>query len=308
MLIFGGTGFVGRHLCSALFSSGQKATVVSRAPDKNFVASMSPLISALTLEEFQANETDLLEKHNTIIYAASRSVPGTFIGSPWLEYEENVQPAMQLFCKASQINKDMRIVFISSGGTIYGTHHTHPIKEDAPVEPISPYGLGKATIEQGLEYLGRTRDLDYRILRVSNPFGRWQSNPKQGIIPIAINAIQNDKPIVVFGQGHQVRDFIDADDLAEGILSAARSENCKQSILNIGSGHGITISEVFTMLEETLGRILKKESLPKRASDVTFSVLDCTRAKMILGWEAKTPLYQSVEKFINQQVEAQAPL
>ena len=210
---------------------------------------------------------------------------------------------MELFCKASRINSKMRIVFISSGETIYGTHHSRPITEDARVEPISPYGLGKATIEQGLEYLGRTHDLDYRILRVSNPFGRWQSNPKQGIISILINALQKDMPITVFGQGRQVLDFIDADDLSEGILKAAHSDNCKQSILNIGSGRGITISDLVKVLEQTIGRELKQERMPRRASDVSFSVLDCSRAKEVLNWEARTPLSESIEKYLKQQNE-----
>lgn len=98
-----------------------------------------------------------------------------------------------------------------------------------------------------------------------------------------------------------MRDFIDAGDLAEVILKSTGSDRCKQSIINIGSGRGITISKMFTVLEDTKGRTLKKENLPQRATDVSFSVLDCTRAKELLDWEATTPLSQSVEKFLKQQ-------
>lgn len=298
MLIFGGTGFIGRHVCQALFAAQQKATVVSRAPDTDFVANLAPFIDALTLKAFGEVRDQVLARIDTIIYAASQSVPHTFVGRPWCEYEQNVAPAIELFSRALQLNPGVKIVFISSGGTVYGSQHSQPIKESALIEPISPYGLGKAAIEHGLEFLGRTAGLNYCILRVSNPFGQWQNNPKQGIIPIAINAILNRQPITVYGGGTQIRDFIDADDLAQGILLAARSESCKQVILNMGSGKGVSICEVFGLLQDILGQELMQEQLAARDSDVPYSVLDCKRAKEVLNWEAQTQLSESIHKFL----------
>lgn len=298
MLIFGGTGFIGRHLCNAIRDSGGSATVVSRSPDPAFIASMGPHISALSLADFQARQDHVLADHDTIIYSASQSVPNTFVDRPWLEYEQNVVPAMKLFTRAVQINAAAKVVFLSSGGTIYGANHTQPIREDALVEPISPYGLGKVTIEEGLKFLGRTRDLDYRILRISNPFGRWQNNPKQGVIPVAINAILNRQPITVYGAGQQVRDFVDADDVAQGILKAAQSEHARQETFNLGSGEGLAIADVLDMLQQMLGRELLQEHLEGRDADVLYSVLDCSHAADRLNWKATTPLFDSVEKYL----------
>lgn len=302
MLIFGGTGFIGRHLCHRLFKGEQEATVISRSPDLNFASSLAPFIDAMSLADFEESQDKILRQTKTIIYAASCSVPHTFVDRPWLEYELNVLPAMKLFSKASALNPNVRIVFISSGGTVYGANHTQPISEQAAIEPISPYGLGKSTIEQGLEFMGRTKNLDYRILRVSNPFGRWQSNPTQGIIPIAINAALQNKPIHIFDGGRQVRDFVDADDLAEGILKAAEEPNAVKTIMNIGSGRGMAIHEVLSLVESALGIRLKKNHFDGRSSDVLYSVLDCAKAKAVLNWEAATLLSGSIEKFVKHRV------
>lgn len=294
MIILGGTGFIGRHLSTALSARGRQAVVVSRTPDFGFLETYAPGVTGVELPRMLNDADDYFRAASTLVYLASTSVPATYASQPWNELSTNVQPAFELFDRALAVNPDLRVVFISSGGVIYGSGHTTPIPEGAPLAPISAYGYGKLAIEEAIRFLGRTKGLSYAILRVSNPVGRWQANRMHGIVTVALRAAKSGEALNLFDGGSQVRDFLDADDLADAIITATDARGFTAGTWNIGSGVGRSIVEVVDLVSEVTGRHIARTSLPKRAVDVPYAVLDCAKAQRDLGWNATTELADTI--------------
>ena len=297
MLIFGGTGFLGKHLCAMLHSRGYSGvTVVSRNPDKEFLERFAPSVNCVRLADFLEAPIALEAHSRCIVYLAGNSTPGTFADVPWREFSDNVAPALQLFRQCHSVYPDAKVIFVSSGGTVYGKGHHQPIPEDAPLCPISPYGLGKAAIEHCLEFLGRVEKLKFEILRVSNPVGKWQNSPTQGVVNVMVRAVMNRAPITLFGDGSYIRDFLDADDVANAIIKFCDRETVSNGAWNIGSGVGTSILEVIRIIEGYFNIKAEKLFFPARELDVRYSVLNCNKVNRELGWHANGDVAEMLKK------------
>ena len=242
------------------------------------------------------NDADaFFQATDTLVYLASTSVPATYANEPWNELTANVQPAFELFDSALKANSDLRIVYVSSGGTVYGRGHTAPTSETTALEPISAYGYGELATEEAIRVLSRTKGLNRAILRVSNPVGRWQTNQTQGIIAAALRAAASGEGLNLFNNWSQVRDFLDAEDLANAIIQAADARNFNAETWNIGSGRGHSITEVVDLVSEVTGRRITCNNLPGRSVDVSYSVLNCEKVEHDLGWTTKIDLVDSIK-------------
>jgi UDP-glucose 4-epimerase len=148
--------------------------------------------------------------------------------------------------------------------------------------------------EEGLRFVSRTQDTRYAILRVSNPVGQWQTDARQGIVGVGLRAARAGSSVRLFGGGTQVRDFVDADDVAEAILRAAIDRSHVGVTWNIGSGVGVSVIDMLTRISQVIGRPIPIEHAPARAIDVPHVVLDCRKVAEDLGWAAKTPVERSI--------------
>jgi UDP-glucose 4-epimerase len=190
--------------------------------------------------------------------------------------------------------KVKKIVFISSGGTVYGIPKKLPINENAGQDPICAYGITKLAIEKYLEMYRVNYGLEYSILRPSNTYGpRQDPFGNVGAITLFIkNAIENKK-IVVWGDGSIIRDYIFASDVAEGIFKGSL---CKQSnIFNLGSSHGISLNELIEDIKRKLSIEFEVEYQPTRNYDVPQIYLDISRARELLNWEPKVSLNDGIQ-------------
>ena len=295
ILLIGGNGFIGRHLAALVRERGLAATVVTRraaSAAEAYGDGTTPVIDAETFAGVAGDR--LLADAEAVVYLASGSVPSTFAAEPWREIPVNVEPAARLFARCATVNPAARLVLISSGGTVYGQTGGAPVTEDAPTQPISGYGWGKLMIEQALAFVGRTRGLVYNVLRVSNAVGRWQDSNAQGIVSIALRAARDRTPIDLYGGGSQVRDYVDADDVAEAVLAACLDRHHVDRVWNVGSGLGRSVAEMIGVVEAVTGRQVPVRHLPARPIDVAAIVLDCTRIRRDLGWVAGRPIEATV--------------
>jgi UDP-glucose 4-epimerase len=295
ILLIGGNGFIGRHLVALLNEHGITAAVVTRraaSATAAYGAGTAPVIDAETFSGVVGDR--LLADAEAVVYLASGSVPSTFAAEPWREIPVNVEPAARFFARCASINPTARLVLISSGGTVYGQTAGAPVTEEAPTQPISGYGWGKLMIEQALAFVGRTRGLAYTVLRVSNAVGRWQDNNAQGIVSIALRAARDRTPIDLYGGGAQVRDYVDADDVADAVLAACLDRRHVDRTWNVGSGMGRSVAEMIRLVEGVTGRPVPVRHLPARPIDVASIVLDCTRIRRDLGWVAGRPIEATV--------------
>jgi UDP-glucose 4-epimerase len=296
ILLVGGCGFLGGHLCDLLGRHRDQALIVSRKPDPLLLGEFGPTVSAMSAREFAGGAgDDAIRSASAIVYLAWTSVPATFADEPSLELRENVLPAFDFFLRVAHIAPKTKIVLLSSGGTVYRCEgRSAPKSETAPLGPISAYGLGKVLSEEALRFVGRTHGTPYVILRVSNAIGRRQHNNAQGIVSIALRAARDGLPVELFGGGNQVRDFVDADDVAHAIRAACLETAHPDATWNIGSGKGLSIRDLLHRLEEVIGRSVAVKAAPPRKLDVAHIVLDCRKAAEELGWTAKIPIERSI--------------
>jgi UDP-glucose 4-epimerase len=285
--VFGANGFMGRHLLRKLADERIPARAFSRRFDLN-VDRGSPQI-----EFVEGDFTNPLQRIaaldgvDVVVQLISTSSPGLRNDQVISDIQENVIPHVG-FLEQCVRAKVRRYIFVSSGGAVYGEQATPPTTEEAPVAPISSYGVTKVTIEQYLKMYGHLSQMGYFILRVSNPFGPGQKFKKgQGLIPFVLDRATRRLPIQIFGDGSSRRDYLYIDDLIEAVYLSVVGEGEFQSIVNIGSGDSVSISDVVDKIEANLKYPIEREFVKPRATDVNVTMLDNTRARHLLGWKPK---------------------
>ncbi|MDP1526753.1 MAG: NAD-dependent epimerase/dehydratase family protein [Rhodocyclaceae bacterium] len=231
--------------------------------------------------------SEVIADCDAVIHLASTSNPTTADRDISADAQANVIASLRLFdqCVAAGIK---RLVFISSGGTVYGIPAHVPIPESAPTLPITAYGVAKLAIEKYLEVYSRLRGLDYRVLRISNLYGPFQTaEKKQGVVAAFLSEAMRGEHLEIWGDGQVVRDYIYVADVAESVLAALQHQG-EQRIFNIGSGTGLNLIELIDAMEHLLGRRLQRQFRPGRPVDVPVNILDCMLAKKELGWYPRT--------------------
>lgn len=245
---------------------------------------------------------DSITKDQDYVYhLVSTTYPATSNKNIQKEISDNIVAAVN-FLEACVKNKVKKVVFISSGGTVYGKTFTVPIKEDTITNPINSYGIQKLTIEKLLYLYNYMYNLDYCIIRLANPYGPYQRvHSGLGVISIFINKAVNNEPIRVFGDGNIIRDYIYIDDVISGIINIA-NYNGSEHIFNLGSGKGLSINEIVDEIEYVLNRTLIVEHVPGRKVDVPVNILDMSRYNNEIGKISYTPLELGIKKTIDFQL------
>jgi UDP-glucose 4-epimerase len=300
ILILGADGFLGSNLAKSLIKDGKYKI---RAFDL-FRDGINRNLDGFEkkLEIFSGNflnREDIKKSLDDIDYAfhfISLTTPGSSIKDPLIDVETNIRGTIVLLeeCVKAKVKK---VIFSSSGGAIYGNQEKEKLSEDDPQNPISPYAISKLTIEKYLEYYRLNFELDYLILRYSNPYGPGQNIVgSQGIIPIFLNLVKQGKPITIFGDGKNMRDYIFIDDAIEATKKIAFKENTKFRIYNVGKGYGTTINEVVDAIQRATGKKISIKKTPARSVDVRRVVLDTRRVEKEISFFSDTSLEEGIER------------
>ncbi len=218
--------------------------------------------------------------------------------NPFYDVETNLISSLNLFEECIKQNIK-RIVFISSGGTIYGNPLKLPVPENHPTNPTSSYGIIKLTIEKYLSLYKNLKGLDYKILRLSNPFGERQ-NPRtgQGLIAHLLYKIKNKQTIEIWGDGRVVRDYFYIKDGARAVYSSLKDES-SESVFNISSGKGYSINQILEKFRKVLKLKFRVKYTAGRKFDVPKNILDNTRALKVLKWKPETDFNEALKKTWN---------
>lgn len=296
-LIIGGNGFIGTNLADVLLERGHQVTSFDRYPGRYRDA--SPQIDYV-FGDF-ANHGDVHEVvkgHDYVFHLAYTTLPQSSNDDPIFDVRSNVVDTLQLLeaCKEHEVKK---IVFISSGGTVYGVPQILPIPESHPTEPICSYGITKLTIEKYLHLYRHLRGLDYVIARLSNPYGELQ-NPqaKQGAVAVFLGMILKDEPITIFGDGQVVRDYVYIRDAALALAKSAeyRPEADQPRVFNVGSGRGYSLNEVVDAIKAVVNKKVVVNYIPARSVDVPANVLDIKSAENCLSWKPEMDLKEGLSR------------
>lgn len=296
-LIIGGNGFIGTNLADALIASGHKVTSFDRYPSRYREA--DPRINYVYGDFANLGDVQEAVKGNDWVYhLAYTTLPASSNEDPTFDVRSNVIDTLQLLesCREHSVKK---IIFISSGGTVYGVPQQLPIHEDHPTDPICSYGITKLAIEKYLNLYRHLHNLDYVVARLANPYGELQ-NPqaRQGAIAVFLGNILQGKSIDIWGDGKVVRDYIYIGDAASALVRAAEycPEEDEPRVFNIGSGSGHSLNEIVKTLKSVINQEINVMYHPARSADVPSNVLDISRAKKCLNWQPEINLGDGIRK------------
>jgi len=293
ILVLGGAGFIGSHIVYTLRKEGYSLRILDRQPhqlDMNGIEFVTADISdVLAISE-------ALVGIDVVIHLVSTSVPSTSNNDPISDVNGNLINTIKILELMRQSDVK-RIIYFSSGGTVYGLPQVTPMSETHPTEPICSYGIVKLAIEKYLQMYVTLYGFNATILRPSNPYGPGQRHlGVQGFIGTCINNAIKKQPLTIWGDGSVIRDYLYIDDVASATLAAIKHE--KNGIYNISSGHGFTLNEVIKTVEQALDTKIKVSYKPKRSFDVPEMVLANTKAYTELGWEPSIDLKHGIFKTI----------
>ena len=290
-LVLGGYGFIGSNLVERLIATGYGVRIFDKP-----TASRADLALVESQIDFRAgdflNEEDVdeaLQGVDFVFHLVGTTLPANSNTRPVFDVESNVVATIRLL-EASRRHGIKRLVFASSGGTVYGEPKSIPIPEDHPTDPLCSYGISKLAIEKYLRLYGHLYGLDYTILRVANPYGRYQRiSADQGVVPVFLARIRDGKTITIWGDGSVTRDYVYVEDVTNAFVKALTQES-PYRVFNIGSGVGISLLELLVKMEQITGIKPRVEYTASRPVDVSINVLDSTRAREYMNWHAETDI------------------
>ncbi len=294
-LVTGASGFLGRHLVEALLAEG--CTVVGfdiSTPDTSDDHLQWVTGSFLDGELLR----DALQDCEVIFHLASTTLPKSSNDDPGHDVATNLQGAIGLLDQAVAAGVS-KVVFISSGGTVYGVPRQLPVPEDHVTHPTCSYGIVKLAIEKYLYLYHQMHGLDTCSLRLSNPYGEYQRpDTGQGVIAALCHRALHGETIEIWGDGSVVRDFIYVKDAVAAMLKAMEVE-CAGQAFNIGSGTGTSINQVIDQIELASACTVKRDYKPGRGFDVPEIYLDISKASRDLNWQPLVSMEEGLARLFD---------
>lgn len=289
-LVLGGAGFVGSHLVELLLKEG--------FPVRVFDLQQCParwLTSSTGVEVVRGSflDADLVAGAVSgcqyVFHLIGTTVPSTSNRDPVFDVQTNLVGTLRLLEACARANV-RQVVFSSSGGTVYGEPSALPIPESHSTLPQSSYGITKLAIEKYLALFFQLHGLDYTVLRIANAYGPGLPlSGEQGVVGVFLARLKRELPIVLWGDGSAVRDYIYVEDVARAFRAAlGQRSSCR--VFNIGTGVGTSLLELIALMEQVTGLRAQIEKHPNRPSDPPANVLDPSQAQVHLGWKATTTI------------------
>jgi UDP-glucose 4-epimerase len=298
-VLFGGGGFIGSAIADRLLRDGHTLRIFERPRVEPYrVFDTNEIVEWMTGDMLSSHDvTAAIEGMDAVFHLVSFTLPKSSNDDLVYDVETNLISTVQLL-NAMVAQNVKRIIFISSGGTVYGIPKYLPIDEQHPTDPLVSYGITKLTIEKYLLMFQQLHGIKANILRVTNPFGRRQRvETAQGAVTTFLHHALHEQPIEIWGDGSITRDYIYIDDVAEA-FSKALGYSGPYSVFNISSGVGTTLNELAGILEDVLNRRVVCRYLNKRPFDVPVSILSNVLAKDELGWIPQVMLRDGITRTV----------
>ncbi len=298
VLVTGGAGFIGSHIVDALIKRGFDVAVIddlSTGSRKNLNAE-SAFYDASITDLKSVKSTFEKENPEYVVHAAANIKVRESVKNPIHDAKVNIGGGLNILecCKNFNVKK---IVYLSSGGAIYGNPRYIPVDERHPIDPISPYGISKRALELYLNSYLKSYGLEFTSLRLSNVYGPRDLKESDHIIPILIHSLLSDKTPIISGDGSQSRDFVYVKDVADAVILGLE-KNPKERFFNIGTEKAISINGLFKEVKSLLKSNVNAGYREANKGEVRKICLSIKKAKKELGWAPKTGLSQGLKETI----------
>ena len=294
VLIVGAAGFIGNAVADALVNTGVEVRLADtkRRLDRRAAASLGREVHQFDFSSQVASD-DLLDGVDALIHLGCTTNPARSMADMAFDANSNIGPSIRLFESAAQAGID-RVIFASSGGTVYGAPGHACVTENSPTAPISAYGVSKLAIER---YLAICPGICGVSLRIANPYGSGQLRGSAvGVIAKYLLAVSRGQPLEVWGTGSVIRDYIAIGDVARAFVAAILERDIVPGPYNIGSGDGLSVNEIIARIFAVSGRRVSVEYQQARGYDVPAIILDSTLFRRQTGWCPRTALNQGISE------------
>ena len=303
VLVTGGAGFIGSHIVDQFVGEGHRVSVVDDlSTGKRKQVHREAVFYKLNVCDPRMERVFKKERPVVIVHMAAQMNVRKSTEDPVFDAEVNIIGTLQLLKLAVRYGA-RKILFASSGGTVYGEQEVFPASEAHPTRPLSPYGISKLTCEYYLEYYRRVAGLKYVVLRLANVYGpRQNADGEAGVIAIfAQNMLRGEQPRIN-GNGFQTRDYVYVGDVVEAVRAVFVQP--AEGIFNVGTGTETTVNEIFARLKELTNSPCQEIHGPAKKGEQLRSVLDASKLEKETAWAHAVSLSEGLDetvKFFQQQ-------
>jgi len=303
IFVTGGAGFIGRHLVDSLLQNNHDVTIYENLSNSSKENIENLLKRGVHLIEGDLTDYDLLKKHlktfDLVVHLAAKIDILESLEHPEITNRVNVEGTISLL--RACVENNVKNIVGASSAAIYGNPEIVPVTEETIPNPVSPYGADKLSMEFYLRAFSNAFDLNTISLRFFNVFGKGQSNAYAGVITKFLEKIKEEKPLEIFGDGTNTRDYIFIEDLIHGILQAIENiVGKKGTVYNLGSGKSSSINELASLMLQISEKNLDIVHLPPRPGDLLYSEVLISKAKTELGYSPKFDLKSGLSKLFKE--------
>ena len=290
-----GAGFIGAHMTEHLLAAGHRPRVLTRSPvSDDLVRRLEGADLVVGDATIRSVAAAAIEGCDHVFYCAGGLMPAESNLDPALDASLALPPLISVLL-ALKDRPGTGLTFISSGGTVYGEPAQVPVAEDHPTDPITSYGVLKLAAEKYVLMYRRLHGVDARVVRCSNVFGDHQPAARgMGLIAAVLARVKRGEPVVLFGDGLNVRDFVYVRDVVD-VMRRLAETGAGPPVLNVGSGHGVTLREIVELCGQVTGLPIEIEMQPDRGFDVRAIVLDISALRATVDFEP-TPLADAIAR------------
>ena len=294
VLITGGAGFIGSNVADGLIAEGYKVVIVddlSNGREENIPEKAK--FYKTDVRDKALEDVFKAEKPDMVIHNAAQLSVRVSVEEPLTDAGINIMGGLNLIdiCKRHGVKK---IVFASSGGTVYGEQKVFPADESHPLGPISPYGVAKLTTEHYLYYYLKIYGLEYIALRYANIYGpRQDPYGEAGVVAIFSNMMLAGEVPLINGDGRQTRDYVYVGDIVKVNIAAIKSDFVGP--VNIGTGIETDVMALFNILKDASGKDIEEKHGPAMIGEQMRSVLDNSLAARVLGWKPEVSIEEGLK-------------
>ena len=302
-LVTGGAGFIGSHVADLFLEKAYQVDIV----DDLSSGKRQNIPEDARFYEMGVNSTEFADfvrkgRYDVIVHLAAQMDVRHSVADPINDGTINILGTLNLMEALRNSDAKSRVIFTSTGGVLYGDFNTPPNLETYPKDPESPYAISKLSVELYLAYYGRVHGLEAVALRFGNVYGpRQNPHGEAGVVAIFCGRILNNRPLTIFGDGLQTRDYVFVGDVARSVWLAATKPLPEKGRMdarafNIGTGVGTSVIDIANKLQKAAGSNVPVEFAPHRPGEQQESFVNVEKAKQLLGWTPQIGLEEGLAK------------
>lgn len=300
-LVTGGAGFIGSHVADLFLANGFEVEIVDDLSTGNRAnVPEQAIFHEVSVTSGEASRIVSAGSFDTVVHLAAQIDVRKSVADPIFDANTNIIGTLNILEAVRKAGSKCRIIFTSTGGAIYGDFNTPPNVEIFPKDPESPYAISKLAAEYYLSYYGRIHGVEHVAVRFGNVYGpRQDPHGEAGVVAIFCTRVLDGKPLTIFGDGLQTRDYVYVGDVARAVFLAATgdipaAERVDARAFNVGTGVGTSVVDLARLLQAAAKSEAEIVFAPRRPGEQQESFLNADKARRVLGWTPQVSLTEGL--------------